>query len=57
MAMQQLQQEPYRIGQVCRVRGVWCRIIAIRPLGTIDVEAIDGSGRCWRVSGLALGRN
>lgn len=41
-----------RIGQACVVRGKECRIIAIRALGTVDVEALDGSG-CWRVSGLS----
>lgn len=40
------------IGQLCKVYGVWCEITVIRPLGTIDVQAIDGSERCWRVSGL-----
>jgi hypothetical protein len=42
------------IGQHCKIYGVWCQIIAIHPFGTIDVEAIDGSGRWWRVSGLAF---
>lgn len=41
-----------KIGDITRVYGVLCAIIAVRPLGTIDVEALDGSGRCWRVSGL-----
>ena len=41
-----------QVGQITRVYGVLCAIIAVRPLGTIDVEALDGSGRCWRVSGL-----
>lgn len=42
-----------RIGQLVRVRGVMCRIIAVHVFGTIDVEAMDDSGRCWRVSGLS----
>ena len=42
----------YKVGDYCVVRGQQCRIIAVRPAGTIDVEATDGSGRCWRVSGL-----
>lgn len=43
------------VGDWCTVYGVRCVIIAVRPFGTIDVEAPDG--RCWRVSGLAfLGR-
>lgn len=43
---------PPVIGQLVTVRGIECRIIAIRPMGTVDVEATDGTGRCWRVSGL-----
>jgi hypothetical protein len=43
-----------RIGQFVTVYGVTCLVTAVRPLGTIDVEACDGSGRCWRVSGLAV---
>jgi hypothetical protein len=42
------------IGDWCDVYGVRCVITAVRPFGTIDVEAQDGSGRCWRVSGLAF---
>lgn len=30
-----------------------CRIVAIHPLGTIDIEEIDGD-RAWRVSGLTF---
>jgi hypothetical protein len=45
-----------QLGNLVTIRGVACRIIAIRPFGTIDVEALDGSGRAWRVSGLAVGR-
>ena len=41
-----------KLGQLVTVRGIECRVIAIRPAGTIDVEATDGSGRCFRVSGL-----
>lgn len=43
-----------RVGQFVQVYGVWCEIVKIRPFGTIDVKALDGSGRCWRVSGLAF---
>jgi hypothetical protein len=39
-------------GQIVYLRGVECRIVRIRPAGTIDVEATDRSGRRWRVSGL-----
>jgi len=42
------------IGQRCEVRGVPCQIIAVLPAGTVEVEALDGSGRCWRVSGLGF---
>lgn len=43
-----------QIGQLVTVRGVACRITAILPAGTVEVEAVDGSGRCWRVSGLGV---
>lgn len=49
------QNQP-RLGQIVKgehVRGQDCRIIAIHPLGTIDVETLDGS-RCYRISGLAF---
>ncbi|KKL04367.1 hypothetical protein LCGC14_2616790 [marine sediment metagenome] len=48
----------YRIGQLVRMPAAYpeCRIVKIRPLGTIDVEATDDSGRCWRLSGLPLHR-
>lgn len=42
-----------QVGQPCKVYGVWCRIVKVHPLGTIDVEALDGS-RAWRVSGLGF---
>jgi hypothetical protein len=42
------------IGAIVNVRGIECRIFRIRPAGTLDVEATDGSGRCWRLSGLAF---
>lgn len=48
-----MSNEP-RVGQIIRVYGVICAITVVRPLGTIDVEALDGSGRCWRVSGCAF---
>ncbi len=48
-----MRSEP-RVGQVLRVYGVVCAITAVRALGAIDVEALDGSERCWRVSGLAF---
>lgn len=40
------------LGQIIRIRGLFCRIVRIRPFGTIDVESLDGS-RAFRVSGLA----
>lgn len=42
------------VGQPVVVRGVQCRVTAVLPMGTIEVEAVDESGRCWRVSGLAF---
>ncbi len=44
---------PY-VGQTTRVFGVLCRVVRVYPMGTIDVEALDDSGRAWRVSGLAF---
>jgi hypothetical protein len=41
-----------KIGQLVTVYGVRCSIFKIRPMGTIDVVALDGS-RAWRLSGLA----
>ena len=43
-------KKPY-IGQILTVRGVVCRVFKIHPLGTIDVEEIDGP-RAFRLSGL-----
>ncbi len=43
-----------RVGQLTRVYGVDCVITAVLPMGTIEVEATDGSERCWRVSGLGF---
>ncbi len=42
-----------QIGQLCTIRGMRCRIIAIHDMGTIDVETLDGK-RWFRVSGLPL---
>lgn len=42
------------VGQSCTVRGVACRITAVLPMGTVEVEAADGSGGAWRVSGLEV---
>ena len=44
-----------KLGQLVTVRGIECRIIGIHAAGTIDVEATDGSERCWRVTGLGFG--
>lgn len=41
------------IGQLVTVRGVRCRITAVLPLGTIEVEALDGS-KAFRLSGLSF---
>ena len=35
------------------VRGIECRIIKVYAFGTLDAEALDGSG-CWRVTGLGF---
>lgn len=43
-----------KVGDRIVVRGVECRVYRILPFGTMDVEAMDGSGRRWRVSGLAF---
>ena len=40
-----------KLGDRVTVYGVPCRVFLIRPAGTVDVEALDGSDRCWRVSG------
>ena len=42
------------IGQLVTVRGFVCRVIAIHPAGTIDVQAIVRPDLCWRVSGLGF---
>lgn len=41
------------LGDIVIVRGLQCRIIAIRPFGTVDVESLDGR-YVWRLSGLPL---
>ncbi len=45
---------PPRIGQTVTVYNIECRIYRIHPFGTIDVEATDGSERCWRITGLCF---
>lgn len=44
-------RSPYRVGDFVTVYGVTCRIVRVWPLGTLDVETLDGS-RAWRVTGL-----
>lgn len=39
-----------KVGDRMTVHGVLCRIFKVRATGTI--EGLDGSGRCWRVTGL-----
>ncbi len=39
------------VGQLYTVYGVVCRIVRVRPFGTIDVESLDGT-KAWRVTGL-----
>lgn len=40
-----MKQKP-QIGQIVVVRGVECRIIAVLPMGTIDVEAQHTPAAC-----------
>lgn len=42
---------PAQVGDRVQVYSVPCRVFRVRTAGTVDVEAIDGSGRRWRVSG------
>lgn len=42
-----------RIGQTMEVRGVLCRIIKVRPFGTVDVVSLCGR-YAFRVSGLSF---
>ena len=42
-----------QIGQIVKVHGKDCRIVKVRPFGTIDVVTLDGY-RAWRLSGLAF---
>jgi hypothetical protein len=48
-----IMQTKAHIGMIVAVYGVKCRIFRIHPLGTIDVEEINGP-RAWRLSGLPL---
>lgn len=43
--------EPVQVGDLVTVYGVRCRVFLVRPAGTVDVEATDGSERCWRLTG------
>lgn len=43
--------EPAKAGDLVDVRGIECRVFLVRPCGTVDVEATDGSGRCFRLTG------
>ena len=45
---------PPRIGQHCILCGVACRIVQILPASTVLVEALDGTGRQWQISGLGF---
>lgn len=46
-------KKPPVIGQLITVRGIACRIIKIRPFGTLDVVSLCGN-HAWRVSGLVF---
>ena len=41
------------IGQLITVRNVLCRIVKIRPFGTLDVVSVSGN-LAFRVSGLSF---
>lgn len=41
-------------GDVVVVRGIECRVFKTLPCGTVDVEATDGSERCFRLSGCLI---
>jgi len=42
-----------KVGDLVTVHGIKCRVFKVwRVERFVDVEAEDGSGRCWRVSGL-----
>jgi DnaJ-class molecular chaperone len=41
-----------KVGQKVTMRGIEVEVIAILPMGTIEVQAEDG--RAWRISGLDL---
>ncbi len=45
-----------KIGDLCTVRNLACKIVAVRDFGTIDVESIDGRNlnAAFRVTGLAF---
>lgn len=43
--------EPAKVGDLVDVRGIQCRVFLVRPCGTVDVEATDGSERCFRLTG------
>lgn len=43
-----------QVGMRTTLRGIDCKIIAVHPAGTIDVQEVNGE-RCWRVTGLPFG--
>jgi hypothetical protein len=45
-----------KIGDLCTVRNLACKIVAVRDFGTIDVESIDerNLNAAFRVTGLAF---
>jgi hypothetical protein len=42
-----------QVGQIVKVYGQDCRIVKVRPFGTIDVVTLDDS-KAFRLSGLAF---
>ena len=42
-----------KVGDLCTIRGLACKITKVLPFGTIEVEAIE-QDKAYRVSGLAF---
>jgi hypothetical protein len=48
-----INSERPKVGDLCTVRGLSCKIVKVHPFGTIDVHAIE-KNKAFRVSGLAF---
>lgn len=42
-----------KVGMLMTVHNITCRIIAVLPMGTVDVVSLDGS-KHYRVTGLGF---